>query len=305
MTTLQVLCVPQALLLRGLCRKSRRIVDASSMWAILEAELNKANTFNVCSHGEYSDEDCKPFRFRTMLWKERHELALEIRKLSSDEWKKVVHIIKKERLFGKVLSRCSVSRIKDDLDSLSASTQSEIVLFMHGLHLDDSPSWYREYELAQGFVDGFAKYGHNRLTSKDPRIHPTFEALSPFWRCRKLVTFMRKVVLALQANVAFKHPFNPWRADVSLVCIHTLTHFRFKVHLTSCEGQEDSFSSIFILLTSVSLSLQKRTHTHTHSGILPIRARMTRRRKSGSADFGAYLVILHTMAPCATLQWPN
>ena len=60
MTTLQALSVPQALLMRGLCRKSRRFVDASSMWAILEAELNKANTFNVCSHGEYFDEDCKP-----------------------------------------------------------------------------------------------------------------------------------------------------------------------------------------------------------------------------------------------------
>ena len=129
--------------------------------------------------------------------------------------------------------------------------------------LDDSPSWYKEYEIAQGFVDDERR--HNSLTSKDPRIHPTFAALSPFSRCRNLVTFSRKVVLALQANVAFKHPFNPWRADVSLVCIHTLTHFRFKVHLTSCEGQEDSFSSIFILLTSVSLSLQKRTHTHTHT----------------------------------------
>jgi hypothetical protein len=273
------------------------------MWAILEAELNKANTFNVCSHGEYSDEDCKPFRFRTMLWKERHELALEIRKLSSDEWKKVVHIIKKERLFGKVLSRCSVSRIKDDLDSLSASTQSEIVLFMHGLHLDDSPSWYRQYELAQGFVDGFAKNGHNRLTSKDPRIHPTFAALSPLSRCRNLVTFSRKVVLALQANVAFKPPFPAWRTNVSFV----LTHLRFKVHLTSCESQEDSFStptvSIFMLLTCISLPLQKHAHTHTRSGSLPIRAIMTRKSTNGSLDFGAYMVIRPTIAPCATRQW--
>ena len=130
MTTLQALSVPQVLLMRGLCRKSCRLVDASSMWAILEAELNKANTFNVCSHGKYFDEDCKPFRFRTMLRQEKRELALEVRKLSSDECTKVVHIIKKERLFGQVLSRCSVSEIEDYLDSLSASTQSEIVLFM-------------------------------------------------------------------------------------------------------------------------------------------------------------------------------
>ena len=63
--------------------------------------------------------------------------------------------------------------------------------------LDDSPSWYREHE--------------------DPRIHPTFAALSPFWRCRKLVTFSRKVVLTLQANVALKPPFNSRRTDVSFV----------------------------------------------------------------------------------------
>jgi hypothetical protein len=347
MTTLQALSVPQVLLMRGLCRKSCRLVDASCMWAILEAELNKANTFNVCSHGEYFDEDCKPFRFRTMLRQEKRELALEVRKLSSDECTKVVHIIKKERLFGQVLSRCSVSEIEDYLDSLSASTQSEIVLFMHGLHpgkgmlrdqqlkrkghsrdneectckhldhgmfpnakcpameirerLDDSPSWYKEYEIAQGFVDDERR--HNSLTSKDPRIHPTFAALSPFSRCRNLVTFSRKVVLALQANVAFKPPFPAWRTNVSFV----LTHLRFKVHLTSCESQEDSFStptvSIFMLLTCISLPLQKHAHTHTRSGSLPIRARMTRRSTNGSLDFIAYMVIRPTVAPCATRQW--
>ena len=149
--------------------------------------------------------------------------------------------------------------------------------------LDDSPSWYREHE--------------------DPRIHPTFAALSPLSRCRNLVTFSRKVVLALQANVAFKPPFRAWRTNVSFV----LTHLRFKVHLTSCESQEDSFStptvSIFMLLTCISLPLQKHAHTHTRSGSLPIRAIMTRKSTNGSLDFGAYMVIRPTIAPCATGQW--
>ena len=154
MTTLQALSVPQALLMRGLCRKSRRLVDVSSMWAILEAELNKANTFNVCSHGEYFDEDCKPFRFRTMLRQEKREIALEVRKLSSDECTKVVHIIKKERLFGQVLSRCSVSEIEDYLDSLSASTQSEIVLFMHGLHPGKGAMGQQRHRRQEGVACG-------------------------------------------------------------------------------------------------------------------------------------------------------
>jgi hypothetical protein len=298
--------------MRGLCRKSRRLVDASSMWAILEAELNKANTFNVCSHGEYFDEDCRPFRFRTMLRQEKRELALEIRKLSSDECTKVVHIIKKERLFGKVLSRCSVSEIEDDLDSLFASTQSEIVLFMHGLHpgkgmlrdqqlkrkghsrdneectcrhldhgmfpnsqcpameirerLDDSPSWYREYEIAQGFVDDERR--HNSLTSKDPRIHPTFAALSPLSRCRNLVTFSRKVVLALQANVAFKPPFHSWRTDVSFV-LHPYTD------TPSLQGASDLMrgprrlflhtNRLYVYPSHLHQSASSKTRTHAHT----------------------------------------
>ena len=97
--------------MRGLCRKSRRLVDVSSMWAILEAELNKANTFNVCSHGEYFDEDCKPFRFRTLLLQEKRELALEIRKLSSDECTKVVHIVIPSRKSRFSCTACTQERV--------------------------------------------------------------------------------------------------------------------------------------------------------------------------------------------------
>ena len=65
------------------------------MWAILEAEFDKANTFNVYLYGEYFDEDCKQFRFRTTHLQENNDHTQEIRKLSTNKCTKVVHIIKK------------------------------------------------------------------------------------------------------------------------------------------------------------------------------------------------------------------
>ena len=217
--------------------------------------MNAANTFNVV--------DGEPFTFRTMLREQKRELALEISKLSSKEREAAVCIIKKERLYEKSMQQMSLAEIEHDLDSLAASTQSEIVVYMQGRHPDcgifrraplpvpqgvlhnfggepvNGPTWYELYSPAQDFVGR-----KNELAAaQDPRIHPSFASLSPFMRCHKLFAFLHTSILRLQAFLPFKPPFESLLEGTNASSIASSTYASHQSHTSHSPSLRDFWLS--------------------------------------------------------------
>ena len=273
---MQIFRVPEVLKLRASCRQARELIDAALVWTKLETEMNAKNSFNIIPHSD--DNEREPFIFRTMLREQKRELAMEISKLSSSEREAVVRIIKKERLYGKSMQQLSLAEIERDLDSLAASTQSEIVVYMQGNHPDmqsddqegwqlhnprpfERPrtvkgqlGWYELWETAKWFVGQ-----ENELAAaQDPRIYPSFAALSPFMRCRKLFAFLHTSVLRLQAFRPFKPPFDSLleSTSVSIDCVQRVPH---SPH-------------------SPSVTTGSPSRTHNHSG--PLRMHTTTMKRS-------------------------